>query len=139
MKKCKTFYETQKTSCLKEIIQPPPTPPSHQMKFYNDLLRRYTEIYRHLLSKCFKNAVLGRQEMGQCKCFFWHQTESCLVEHLERFLAVLWESILFSMSVKFKFIKWVRFFEPNCIVNWLIFFTSFCWLWDFLPENLKLK
>ena len=121
---------------------PHPTP--YQRKAYyvsgtKIFLRRYIEIYRHLLSKCFKNAVLGRQEMGQCKCFFWHQTESCLVEHLERFLAVLWESILFSMSVKFKFIKWVRFFEPNCIVNWLIFFTSFCWLWDFLPENLKLK
>ena len=31
----------------------------------------------HLLSKCSKNAVLGRLEMVQCKCFFWHQPESC--------------------------------------------------------------
>ena len=39
-------------------------------------LERYTEIYRYLLSKCFKKVVLGRQEMMQCKCFFWHQTET---------------------------------------------------------------
>ena len=144
---CKTFCKAQTTNRLNNFFQspsipPPTTIPQGQtlLRLRNNFfLRRYIEIYRHLLSKCFKNAVLGRQEMGQCKCFFWHQTESCLVEHLERFLAVLWESILFSMSVKFKFIKWVRFFEPNCIVNWLIFFTSFCWLWDFLPENLKLK
>ena len=45
---------------------PHPTP--HQIKSYHVsetkiLLKRYLEIYRHLLSKCFKNAVLERQEM----------------------------------------------------------------------------
>ena len=44
-------------------------------------------------------------------------------------------SILFSMSSGFKLVKWVRFFERNCIVKSVIFFTSFCWLWDF--EKLK--
>ena len=33
----------------------------------------------------------------------------------------------------------MRFFERNCIVKWVIFFASFCWLWDFLLENLILK
>ena len=33
----------------------------------------------------------------------------------------------------------VRFFEWNCIVKWVTFFASFCWLWDFLLENLKFK
>ena len=37
-----------------------------------------------------------------------------------------------------RFIKWVKFFERNCIVKWMIFFDSFWWLWDFLSENLKL-
>ena len=37
-----------------------------------------------------------------------------------------------------KFVKWVGFSERNCIVKWVIPFASFCWLWDFLPENLKL-
>ena len=43
------------------------------------------------------------------------------------------------MSSELRFVKWVRFFERNCIVKWVIFFASFCWLWDFLLENLKLR
>ena len=45
------------------------------------LLRSYIEIYRHLLLKSLKNAALG-QKMVQCKCFFWHQTETCLLEKI---------------------------------------------------------
>ena len=86
MKNCKTFYETQTASCLKEIIQPPqpPIPPDKILiRLWNkNFLERYTEIYRYLLSKCFKKVVLGRQEMVQCKCFFWHQTETFLLENL---------------------------------------------------------
>ena len=37
-----------------------------------------------------------------------------------------------------RFVKWVRFFERNCILKWVIFFASFCRVWDFLPESLKL-
>ena len=48
-------------------------------------------------------------------------------------------SILFSTSSELRFVKWVRLFEPNCIVKWGIFFASFCWLWDFLLENLILR
>ena len=56
MKNCKTFYEAQTATKI----------------FFGTkiFLRRYTEIYRHLISKCFKNAVLGRQEMVQRKYFF---------------------------------------------------------------------
>ena len=91
MKNCTTFYQAQRASCLKEIIKPVPhpTPPTpNQIKSYNvsgpkTILQRYTKIYRHLLSKCFKNVVvLGRQEMVQCKCFFWHQTGKYLLENL---------------------------------------------------------
>ena len=49
------------------------------------------------------------------------------------------KSILFSTSSELRFVKWVRFFEQNCIVKWVIFFATFCWLWDFLLENLILK
>ena len=41
-----------------------------------------------------------------------------------------------------RFVKWVWFFEQKRIiklVKWAIFFASFCWFWDFVPENLKLK
>ena len=57
-----------------EVSGHPPTH-LHQIKSYclsgtKNFLRRYTEIYRHLLSKYLKNAVLRLQEMAQCKCFF---------------------------------------------------------------------
>ena len=45
-------------------------------------LQIYTEVCRYLHWKCFKNAVLGSQEMVQCKCFFWRQTEVCLLKNL---------------------------------------------------------
>ena len=43
------------------------------------------------------------------------------------------------MSSKLRFIRWVRFFKRNCIIKWVIFFGCFCWLWDFLLKNLKLR
>ena len=56
-------------------VFPQPTP--HQIKCHyanvfgtRMFLRIYTEIYRHLLSKCFSNVVLGRQEMVKCKYLF---------------------------------------------------------------------
>ena len=76
LKNCKTFYETQTASRFKKIIQPLPTPytsTSGHVFVANIFSGRFTEIYKHLLSKCFKKVVLGRQEMVQCKCFFWHE------------------------------------------------------------------
>ena len=85
-KNYKTFYKTQTASCLKEIIQPrqpPISPDKILIHLWNkNFLKRYTEINKYLLSMCFKKVVLGRQEMVQCKCFFWHQTETCLLENL---------------------------------------------------------
>ena len=59
------------------------------------------------------------------------------IYEVERFFAVLWEDI--SMSNELRFAKWLRFFEWNSILRYVIFSASFCWLWDFLLENLKLK
>ena len=61
--------------------------PCHQIKSYyvfktKIFLGRYTKIYRNLLSKYFRKVVLGSQKMVQCKYFFWHQTEACLLENL---------------------------------------------------------
>ena len=79
----KNILQAQTASRLKEIIQPLPPSPTPRAdeadKIFNvsgtkKFLRRYTEIYRHLPSKFFKNAVLGRKEIVQCKFFFWHQT-----------------------------------------------------------------
>ena len=73
----------------------------------------------------------------QCKYFFWHQKETCLLENLQiqKGFWLCCASILFSMPSELKFIKWLRFFWEICTVKWVIFFSSFCWL----LENLKLE
>ena len=85
MKNCKIFYEAQRANRLKEVIKPLPYPlpaKSYYVSRTKIILPRYTTLYTHLIWKCFKNAVLGLQEMVQRKCFFWHQTGKCLLENL---------------------------------------------------------
>ena len=140
MKNYKTFCKVQTASHLKEII--PPTHP-HQIKPYYDsetkiFLRRYLQIHRHLLSMCFKNAVLGRQEIVQCNIFSdTKQKHDCWKS--QKYFWLCCGRILFLMSSELRFVKWVTLFERNCIVKCVIFFANFCWLWDFPLENLKLK
>ena len=64
------------------------------------------EIYRHTLSKGFKNAVLGRQEMVQCKVFLTPNRNMFAGKFVnsERFW-VLCGSILFTTSTELRFIK----------------------------------
>ena len=101
----------------------------------NFLTQIYRNIYGHLLSKCFKNAVIERPETAPCKCFFGHQTAKSLqFVKSERFLIVLPEHFMFN-------IKWVEIckiseiFRAKYIVKRVIIFSSFCWHW----ENLKSK
>ena len=87
IKNCKTFYEGQTGNHVKEIIQPLHHPsPQSDKSYYSSgtkiFLRKYTEIYKHLLSRCFKNAVLEGPEMMQYKCVFWHQTDKCWLENM---------------------------------------------------------
>ena len=56
-----TFYEDQTMSRLQEDV--PPTTPD------KSFLRRYTGIYRHLISQCFKDTDFGRLEMVQADVF----------------------------------------------------------------------
>ena len=75
MKNCKTFYEGQTVSRVKQIIQPLHHLSPNQIKSYyasgtKSFLQTYTERYRHLLSKCFQNAVLGRQGRCSTNVFF---------------------------------------------------------------------
>ena len=67
-----------------------------------------------MLSKCFENAV---PEMVLCKCFFWHQPETCFW--------LCCGSIFYIMLSELRFVKWLRFFERNCIVKWVIFLLVF--------------
>ena len=74
VKTCKTFCKAQTANRLKKFIQstPLPPPPDKTLLCLGNkiFLRRYTEIYGHLLSKCLKNGVLGRHEVVWCKYFF---------------------------------------------------------------------
>ena len=113
MKNCKTLYEVKTASRLKEVIQS--TTPSDKTLlrlWYKSFL---TEIYRHFLSKCFTNAAFGRQEMGQCKCFFWHQTETYVLENLlgQNVFWLCCRSILISMLTELRFIKWMKKIREN--------------------------
>ena len=71
IKNCKAFCKAQTANRLKKhysVSQHPTPPPPTRTNLTTSrkqfFLRRYKEIYRHLLSKCFKNAVLGHQEMA---------------------------------------------------------------------------
>ena len=76
---------------------------------------------------------------------WWNQTETCLKPNRkmfsgkfvksERVLDALREHIVREL----RFVKRVRFFERDCIIKWVTFFASFCWLWDFLLEDLTKK
>ena len=73
-KNCKIFYESQTGNPIRKLFSLPPNL-NQQINSYfvsgtKIFLRRYTEIYRHFLSKCFKNEFLGRREIVQRKCFF---------------------------------------------------------------------
>ena len=68
MKNCKTFYETQKTRGINEITQTPPNPPRNRNK-------------QTFAFKMLQECSFGRQETVECKCLFWHQTETWLFEN----------------------------------------------------------
>ena len=71
MKICKTFYEGHTTNHRSGNHSAPPNEiKSYHVSGTKIFSQRYGEKYRHLLSKYFKNSVLGPQEMMQCKCFF---------------------------------------------------------------------
>ena len=111
-------------------LHPPPIPPD-----------KILEIYRYLLTKCLENAVLGCPEMVHWKKIFLTPNRNMFAGKFvkwERFFIVFWEHI-FSISSELRLIKQVSCFELNRIEKWVIFFASFCWLWDFLLENLKLR
>ena len=78
--------------------------------------------------------------MRQRKCFYdTKQKHVCWETFCQKGFWLHCGTILLSMSNELNFIKWVRFFERNCIVKWMILIASFCWLWDFLLEKMKLK
>ena len=90
MKNCKTSYNAQTASRLKEIIQSPST---QRLRLWNkNFLTEISEVYRHLLSKRF----LGVKKWCSSNVFFLTPNKNMHTEKFlksERFLAVLWEHI----------------------------------------------
>ena len=85
-----------------------------------------------MLFKCSKNAVLGRLKTVQCKCFFWNQPEACFW--------LCYGSIFFIMLSDLGKVRKMNEVFLRETVLWIesSFSASFCWLWDLLPDNLKL-
>ena len=85
MKNCKTFCKAETTSRLNEIIKPLSNPPPYDkilLCLWNKTF--LTKIYRNIRTFAFKllhECSFGCQEKVECKCFFWHQTEICLLEN----------------------------------------------------------
>ena len=79
--KLKHFKRPKQRPALRKLFGPPLD--KSLLRLWNNIFsRRYTGIYWHLLFKFFDNIVPGLLEMVQCKCFYWHQPETCLLENL---------------------------------------------------------
>ena len=105
MKNCKTFYESQTTSHLKEIIQPPPTPISPDkilLRLWNKTFLR--EIYRNIQTFLFKvphESSSWASGNGAVQMFFLTPNRNMFAGKFvnwESFLAVFWEHIIFNFK-----------------------------------------
>ena len=82
---------SKQRAALRKLFSPRPDKASY-VAGTNILSRRYTGIYKHLLSQCFENAVLWCLKMVKCKCFFLTSNRNMFVR---------------------KFVKWVGFLPVN--------------------------
>ena len=119
----------------------------HQTKSYyfsgtKVFLQRYTETYRHLLSKCFKNAVPGRHKMVQYNFFSDTKQEHVFWKtfKVRKAFGFLREHIIFNVKwVNFCKNEWSFWEKLYCKMSDLFGQFLFSWLWEFLLENLKPK
>ena len=106
IKNFKTFCETQEASCLKEIIQLPPTtqPPPYKILLHLWNKSFLKEIYSIIQTFAFKvlhecNSWASRN--GAVQIFFLTPNKNMLAGKFvksERFLAVLREHIIFNVK-----------------------------------------
>ena len=145
MKNCKTLYKAQIVSHLRKLFSlplPHPQPCKILLQLWNKHF--LVEIYRNIQAFAFKvfqecSSWLSRN--GAVQMFFLTPNRNIFTAKFvksERFLTVLWEHITFDVKWvevhKMSEVFWVKLY---CKISDL--FSSFCWLWDFLLENLKLK
>ena len=128
MKNCKTFYKAQTVSRLKEISSFHPThTPSYKILLCLWNKNVLTEIYRNIKTFAFK--VLQEysswaSKNGAVQMFFFDTKQKHVCWKIFRARKLCWlccGSVLFSMSVELRFVKWVRLFKWNCVVKWVVF------------------
>ena len=123
------FTSPKQRSARRKLLSPPSD--KSFLRLWDKSFR--TEIYSNIQIFAFqvlRECSYWTSRNGTIQFFFWHQPESCFW--------LFCGSKHFIMLSELRFVKWVRLLERNCIIKWVICFASFCWLWDFLPENLKL-
>ena len=138
-KAVKHFTRLKQRAALRKLFslhQPPTTPDKIFLDLWNKHFLR--EIYRNIQTFAFK--VLQESSSwasgnGAVQMFFLTPNRNMFAGKFvnRESFCLYFRSILFSISKQFQ----KRFFAWNCIVKWVIFFASFYWLWDFLPQNLE--
>ena len=141
--KCKTFYETQSASHFQEIIQPSRNPsPSDKILLRLSKKIFLTDIYRNIQTFAFKvlqKCSSSASRNGAVQMFFLTLSRNMYAGKFlksDGFLTVLRDHIIFN-------VKWVEVRKMSNVFRAKLYCKmsdlSFCWLWDFLLENLKLK
>ena len=142
----KHFMRPKQRAALKKFFRLPPThsPPD------KILLRLWSknfliDIYRNIQIFAFKvlqGCSSWASRNGAVQMFFLKPNRNMFAGKVKKVFPSVARAYYFQCQVKIsmlRFVKQVRFLEWNCIVKQVTFSASFCWLWDFLPENLKFK
>ena len=117
IRNCKIFYlnrSKQRATLGKSFCVNPNDPPLDKV-----LLR---EIYRHFLS-----TFPWASRNGAVQMFFLTSSRNMFAGKIlsQKGFWLYCRSVSFWTPSELRFVKWVRFFERNCIVKWVIFFASF--------------
>ena len=108
IRNCKTFSEPKRRATLRKSFCVTPNDPSLDkilLRLWNKI--SLTGIYRNIQTFAFKEleeCSSWASRNGAVQMFFWHQTETCLLEKIfksERLLSVLREHVIFNA-------KWVE-------------------------------
>ena len=141
MKNCKIFCKVQTASHLKELSSLLPShrsPDKTLLRLWNKNFLK--EIFRNTQAFAFKvlqECSSWASRNGACNIFSdtKQKHDCCKICEVRN----IFGCVAGALSSELRFVKWVTLFERNCIVKCVIFFANFCWLWNFLIENLKLK
>ena len=127
----KHFARPKQRAALRKLFSSTPNHPfhPHQIRSYH-VSDIFKEIYRNIQTFDFKllqECSSWASRTGVVQIFFLTPNRNMFVGKLvksERFWTVLQEHIIL-MPSELRFVKWVRFFEWNCNVKYVIFLLAF--------------